>query len=285
MIRIAALCLAVFFGSDANAQGRIGERFITLSSTTSTEESGLFGHIIPVFRTMHGISVRVVAVGTGQALAIGERGDADALLVHDRAGEDRFVASLNGIDRRDVMHNDFIIVGPKSDPAGIRAQTSAREALARISATGGSAAGGSAAGAVFASRGDDSGTHRMELRLWKSANLAPNAGNAWYREVGQGMGPTLNIAAGLNDQQILDAMIKEYGPLAYVEPPKTGFGLIAWVMPVFYLLAGLGVVVLIMKRWRKKPVAVATAPGLSGVQVSPELLARAREQARRETED
>src|SRR6266478_6789417 len=179
MIRIAALCLAVFFGSDANAQGRIGERFITLSSTTSTEESGLFGHIIPVFRTMHGISVRVVAVGTGQALAIGERGDADALLVHDRAGEDRFVASLNGIDRRDVMHNDFIIVGPKSDPAGIRAQTSAREALARIAGTG----------VAFASRGDDSGTHRMELRLWKSANLAPHAGIAWYREVGQGMGP------------------------------------------------------------------------------------------------
>src|SRR5258707_474998 len=87
MIRIAALCLAVFFGSEAGAQGRIGERFITLSSTTSTEESGLFGHIIPVFRTTHGISVRVVAVGTGQALAIGDRGDADALLVHDRAGE------------------------------------------------------------------------------------------------------------------------------------------------------------------------------------------------------
>ena len=94
-----------------------------------------------------------------------------------------------------------------------------------------------------------------------------------------------HIAAGLNDQQILDTMIKEYGPLAYVEPPKTGFGLVAWVMPVFYLLAGLSVVVLIMKRWRKKPVAVATAPGLSGVRVSPELLARAREQARRETED
>ena len=204
MIRIAALCLAVFFGSEPNAQGRTGERFITLSSTTSTEESGLFGHIIPVFRTMHGISVRVVAVGTGQALAIGERGDADALLVHDRAGEDRFVASLNGIDRRDVMHNDFIIVGPKSDPAGIRVQTSAREALARISATGGSAAGGSAAGAVFASRGDDSGTHRMELRLWKSANLAPNASNAWYREVGQGMGPTLNIAAALNAYTLTD---------------------------------------------------------------------------------
>jgi tungstate transport system substrate-binding protein len=194
------LCLALFFGSEASAQERVTtertttERFITLSSTTSTEESGLFGHIIPVFRAVHGISVRVVAVGTGQALVIGERGDADALLVHDRAGEDRFVANRNGIDRRDVMHNDFIIVGPKSDPGGIRALTSAREAFARIAATG----------AAFASRGDDSGTHRMELRLWKSANLAPNVGNAWYREVGQGMGPTLNIAAGLNAYALTD---------------------------------------------------------------------------------
>src|SRR3954453_10629539 len=111
MIRYVAMCLAVFFGGEASAQERgttervTTERYVTLSSTTSTEESGLFGHIIPIFRAMLGISVRVVAVGTGQALAIGERGDADALLVHDRAGEDRFVAGRYGVDRRDVMHN------------------------------------------------------------------------------------------------------------------------------------------------------------------------------------
>ena len=193
-MRIASLCLALWFASQASAQESLNARFIVLSSTTSTEESGLFGHIIPIFRATHGIGVRVVAVGTGQALAIGERGDADALLVHDRAGEEKFVASGSGIDRRDVMHNDFIIVGPKTDPAGIRALGSSGEALARIAASR----------TAFASRGDDSGTHRMELRLWKSANLAPNAGNTWYREVGQGMGPTLNIAAGLDAYTLTD---------------------------------------------------------------------------------
>ena len=149
MIRIPALLLAALLASEARAQ----ERFITLSSTTSTQDSGLFDHILPRFRAASGIDVHVVAVGTGQALAIGARGDADALLVHDRAGEDKFVADGFGIDRRDVMYNDFVIVGPKSDPAGIRGLNSAREALGRIAAKG----------AVFASRGDDSGTNRMEL--------------------------------------------------------------------------------------------------------------------------
>jgi tungstate transport system substrate-binding protein len=176
--------------SPAGAQ----ERFVTLSSTTSTEDSGLFGHILPLFRAASGIDVHVVAVGTGQALAIGARGDADALLVHDRAGEDKFVAEGYGIDRRDVMYNDFVIVGPRSDPAGIRGLKSAREAFVRIAA----------AQAAFASRGDDSGTNRMELRLWKSANLAPTKTNAWYRDLGQGMGPTLNIAAGLNAYTLTD---------------------------------------------------------------------------------
>jgi tungstate transport system substrate-binding protein len=170
------------------------DRFITLASTTSTEESGLFSHIIPLFRTTAGFDVHVVAVGTGQALAIGVRGDADALLVHDRAGEDKFVADGNGIDRRDVMHNDFVIVGPKSDPAKIRGLKDARTAFGQIAA----------AAAPFASRGDDSGTHRMELRLWKSANVTPGPGNSWYRELGQGMGPTLNIAAGLNAYCLTD---------------------------------------------------------------------------------
>jgi tungstate transport system substrate-binding protein len=190
MIQIVALFLLVFLWCPAQAQ----DRFITLSSTTSTEDSGLFGYILPLFRAASGIDVHVVAVGTGQALAIGARGDADALLVHDRAGEDKFVADGFGIDRRDVMYNDFVIVGPRSDPANIRGLRSAREAFARIAA----------AGAAFASRGDDSGTNRMELRLWKSAGLAPNKTSAWYRDLGQGMGPTLNVTAGLNAYALTD---------------------------------------------------------------------------------
>ena len=190
MIQIFALVLSVLFIDAAQAD----ERFITLSSTTSTEDSGLFGHIIPLFRAARGLDVHVVAVGTGQALALGMRGDADALLVHDRAGEDKFVADGYGVDRRDVMYNDFVIVGPKTDPAGIRTVKDAREAFSRI-ATG---------RAVFASRGDDSGTNRMELRLWKTAGVAPDKNSAWYRDLGQGMGPTLNITAGLNAYTLTD---------------------------------------------------------------------------------
>lgn len=190
MNRFATLILSVFLASAAHAQ----DRFITLASTTSTEESGLFGHIIPLFRAAAHLDVHVVAVGTGQALAIGARGDADALLVHDRAGEDKFVADGNGIDRRDVMHNDFIIVGPKSDPAKIKGLRDAREAFRRIAA----------AGHPFTSRGDDSGTHRMELRLWRSANVTPGRQLSWYRELGQGMGPTINIAATLDAYCLTD---------------------------------------------------------------------------------
>jgi tungstate transport system substrate-binding protein len=190
MIRIGALLFSLLVCGAAQAQ----TGFITLSSTTSTEDSGLFGHILPLFRAASGLDVHVVAVGTGQALAIGMRGDADALLVHDRAGEDKFVAEGYGIDRRDVMYNDFVIVGPKSDPAGIRGLKDAREAFRRI-------AGGRA---VFASRGDDSGTNRMELRLWTSAGIAPDKRAAWYRDLGQGMGPTLNVTAGLDAYTLTD---------------------------------------------------------------------------------
>lgn len=190
MIRIAILLLSMLPATAAQAE----ERFITLSSTTSTQDSGLFGYILPIFHATTGLSVHVVAVGTGQALAIGMRGDADALLVHDRPGEDKFVAEGYGIDRRDVMYNDFVIVGPESDPAGIRGLTDARTALARIAA----------AGAIFASRGDDSGTNRMELRLWKSAGLAPDQHTPWYRDLGQGMGATLNITAALNAYTLTD---------------------------------------------------------------------------------
>jgi len=190
MSRLAALLLSLLLAGAAHA----GERFLTLSSTTSTRDSGLFDHIVPMFRAATGVSVHVVAVGTGQALAIGARGDADALLVHDRAGEDKFVADGFGVDRRDVMYNDFVIVGPAADLAGIRGLTDAREAFAKIAR----------AGAPFASRGDDSGTNRMELRLWRMTGVSPDPRGAWYRDLGQGMGATLNIAAALNAYTLTD---------------------------------------------------------------------------------
>ena len=192
MIRAVAflfsLCLSTCLISEAAAQ----DRFITLSSTTSTQDSGLFDHILPRFKAEKGIDVHVVAVGTGQALAIGARGDADALLVHDRVGEDKFVADGYGIDRRDVMYNDFVIVGPSDDPAGICGLKDASKALAQIAA----------AEAPFASRGDDSGTHRAELRLWNSAGIEPH--NDWYRKSGQSTGRTLNIAAAMNAYTLTD---------------------------------------------------------------------------------
>jgi tungstate transport system substrate-binding protein len=170
-------------------------RYITVASTTSTEQSGLFAHLLPMFQRQVGIEVRVVAVGTGQALAIAQRGDADALLVHDRAGEERVVAEGHGLDRRDVMFNDFVLVGPKADPAGIRGGRSATEALKKIAA----------AKAAFASRGADSGTHRTELRLWKTTGLEPgDALGGAYRELGQGMGPTLNVAAATDAYTLTD---------------------------------------------------------------------------------
>ena len=145
-------------------------------------DSGLLAHILPLFKAASGIDVHVVAVGTGQALAMGARGDADALLVHDRAGEHKFVADNSGVDRRDVIYNDFVIVGPSSDPACIHGLKNAQQALSQIAG----------AAASFASRGDDSGTNRMELRLWKAAGITPDPRGGWYRVVGQGMGATLN---------------------------------------------------------------------------------------------
>ncbi|WP_342669094.1 substrate-binding domain-containing protein [Belnapia moabensis] len=162
------------------------DRFITLASTTSTEQSGLFGHILPAFTRASGIGVRVVALGTGQALDVGRRGDADALLVHDKAAEERFVAEGYGGPRRQVMYNDFVLIGPASDPAGIAGTRDVAEALRRVSARR----------APFVSRGDRSGTHAAELRLWQEAGIDPVRGRGqWYREVGQGMGPALNTAA------------------------------------------------------------------------------------------
>jgi tungstate transport system substrate-binding protein len=191
LLAVTLLMSSGLMSSGAGAE----ERFITLASTTSTEQSGLFGHLLPLFKADTGIAVRVVAVGTGQALKLGERGDADALLVHDRAGEDKFVAEGFGIDRRDVMYNDFVVVGPSADPAGIKGGIGVSEAFKRIAA----------AKAPFASRGDDSGTHRSELRIWKAAGVdVKTGGSGWYRELGSGMGPTLNTAAGMNAYALAD---------------------------------------------------------------------------------
>lgn len=183
ILRRTLLAAAVAaLGMPAGAQ----ERFITVSSTTSTEQSGLFGHILPIFTRETGIAVRVVALGTGQALDVGRRGDADVVFVHDRAAEERFVAEGFGGRRRHVMFNDFVIIGPAADPARIAGLRDTSEALRRIAAVR----------SPFISRGDRSGTHAAELRLWQMAEVDPATGRGqWYREVGQGMGPALNTAA------------------------------------------------------------------------------------------
>jgi len=171
------------------------DRAITVASTTSTEQSGLFGHILPIFTRESGIAVRVVALGTGQALDVGRRGDADVVFVHDRAAEERFAAEGFGGPRRHVMFNDFVLIGPAADPARVHALRDTAEALRRIAA----------ARAPFVSRGDRSGTHAAELRLWQRAGVDPVAGRgAWYREVGQGMGPALNTAAAQNAYILAD---------------------------------------------------------------------------------
>lgn len=168
------------------AFGAYADDYITLASTTSTENSGLFASILPKFEDATGIEIRVVAVGTGQAFEIARRGDADSLLVHDTAGEKRFVENGYASERADVMYNDFVVIGPASDPANISETQTAAEAFAAIAN----------AEAPFASRGDDSGTNRAELRLWKNAGVAPDGD--WYRELGSGMGPTLNTAAAMD---------------------------------------------------------------------------------------
>lgn len=170
-----------------------GAESITVASTTSTEQSGLFGHILPRFTAATGIQVKVVALGTGQALDLGRRGDADVVLVHDRAAEERFVAEGYGVERHDVMYNDFVLVGPAADPAGVSQTKTAADALRRIAA----------AGALFVSRGDRSGTHAAELRQWKSAGIDPKSTKG-YREAGSGMGPTLNMAAAMNAYTLAD---------------------------------------------------------------------------------
>jgi len=165
---------------------------IRLATTTSTENSGLLKVILPVFEAKYGGKVRVVAVGTGAALKLGENGDADVLLAHARQLEDKFMAAGYGSVRRDVMYNDFIIVGPKSDPAGVRGSKDVTAAMKKISASG----------AKFVSRGDESGTHQMEKDYWKSAGVA--ARGAWYVSAGQGMGQVLTMAGELEGYTLTD---------------------------------------------------------------------------------
>ncbi|KQP45118.1 substrate-binding domain-containing protein [Pseudorhodoferax sp. Leaf274] len=170
------------------------DRFIVLASTTSTEQSGLFKHLLPQFTQSTGTAVRVVAVGTGQALDMARRGDADALFVHDQPAEEKFVAEGFGLERRPVMYNDFVLIGPKSDPAGVRGNDIAA-ALKRLGEKG----------ASFVSRGDKSGTHSAELRQWKLAGIdLASAKPAGYKECGCGMGPALNIAASTNAYVLSD---------------------------------------------------------------------------------
>ena len=171
------------------------ERSLTLASTTSTENSGLFAHILPKFEAATGIRVRVVAVGTGQAIRLARSGDADVLLVHHTPSEERLVAEGHGLARHDLMYNDFVLVGPSDDPAGVRGTAQAAAALRTIAR----------ARSVFVSRGDDSGTHKAELALWygSGVDLAASSGS-WYRELGAGMGATLNVAAAMNAYVLSD---------------------------------------------------------------------------------
>ena len=185
------ILVALLVSTSAFAQ----QRFITVASTTSTEQSGLFKHLLPAFEKQAGFQVRVVALGTGQALDMGRRGDADVVFVHAKALEEKFVAEGYGVKLLEVMYNDFVLVGPKSDPAKVSGTKDIVAALRRIKT----------AQAPFASRGDRSGTHFAELQLWKAAgiDIARDKG-PWYRDTGSGMGPTLNTAAGMNAYALAD---------------------------------------------------------------------------------
>ena len=188
---LAAALLTATFASPGGAQ----ERSVRMLSTTSTENSGLLSYLLPIFESKTGIRVHVVAVGTGQALRGARNGDADVLMVHDKASELKFIADGHGIERREVMYNDFVIVGPRDDPAKIGGTNDAISALQMIKKSG----------AVFVSRGDDSGTHKAERRLWRAAGIEPGGrSDPWYREAGSGMGATLNIAAGMNAYTLTD---------------------------------------------------------------------------------
>ena len=193
LTRRAALALAatLIAASPALAQ----DKSIVVASTTSTQDSGLFGHILPLFKARSGIDVKVVAQGTGQALDTGRRGDADVVFVHAKPQEEKFVVDGAGVKRIPVMYNDFVLIGPKSDPAGIKGMTDVTQALQAVKAKG----------APFISRGDRSGTHAAELELWKAAGIDIGKDKGpWYKEIGQGMGAALNTASAANAYVLAD---------------------------------------------------------------------------------
>ena len=194
MTRNPIVVATAALASLALAPVQAADDHIVIQSTTSTEASGLFDHILPRFEADAGIDARVVAVGTGQALKNAQNCDGDVLFVHAKPAELEFVASGYGEDRRDVMYNDFVIVGPETDPVGIAGSKDATAALARIAA----------GKAVFASRGDDSGTHKKELALWQAAGIDPVGDSSWYRETGSGMGATLNMASSMGAYALTD---------------------------------------------------------------------------------
>lgn len=187
------LALGALLGLGATVQA--ADKYIVVASTTSTQNSGLFDYMLPKFQAKTGIEVRVVAVGTGQAIRNARNGDADVLFVHHKPSEEKFVNEGFGVQRHDVMYNDFVLIGPKSDPAEVRGMKDITGALAKIAAKQ----------ASFASRGDDSGTHKKERGLWKTAGVAiDQSSGSWYRETGSGMGATLNAASGMSAYVLSD---------------------------------------------------------------------------------
>src|SRR6202048_2540793 len=193
--RFSSLAFAVLVGTIVNfAAATAEDRSIVVASTTSTQDSGLFGYLLPIFKTRTGIEVKVIAQGTGQALDTARRGDADVVFVHAKAQEEKFLAEGFGVKRYDVMYNDFVLIGPRSDPAGVKGkdiETALKTILGKS--------------APFVSRGDRSGTHFAELALWKQAGIDIDAAKGpWYREIGQGMGAALNTASAMNGYVLSD---------------------------------------------------------------------------------
>ncbi len=189
------LLLAAALAAALAAPALAEDRSIVVASTTSTQDSGLFGYLLPIFKQATGIAVKVIAQGTGQALDTARRGDADVAFVHARAAEEKFIAEGAGVKRFPVMYNDFVLVGPSSDPAGIKGSKDIVAALKTIQAKG----------APFVSRGDRSGTHQAELALWKDAGIdIATAKGPWYRDIGQGMGAALNTASAMNAYVLSD---------------------------------------------------------------------------------
>jgi len=195
MFRRSFLCFAAAAALATAAAAQAEEKFIIVQSTTSTQNSGLYDYLLPIYEEKTGVEVRVVAVGTGQAIKNAQNCDGDVLLVHAKPSEEKFVAEGYGVSRADVMYNDFVIVGPAADPAGVAGSKDVTGSLTKIKD----------AQAAFASRGDDSGTHKAELRLWKAAGIDPaKDSGSWYRETGSGMGATLNTAVGMGAYAMTD---------------------------------------------------------------------------------